>query len=158
MSSSPAERYQARFEASGHPWPDLVLNNLAHLWIGPRRGDFAPELILGVQSHLERCKSSATKQDAITWIVIRLGRLPSDPTPATITLIEGRYEEGKEILERRAAAQPPPPPPSPAGGEAPPAFAQLSPAEQQAQQAAIAAARRNLSKKLGGTADAPTAQ
>jgi hypothetical protein len=57
-----------RFENPGHPYPQLIAENLGHLWVGPRRNDFAPALIKAVQAHLDKYNLPKRQGDAINAI------------------------------------------------------------------------------------------
>lgn len=140
-----ADIVAARFNNPGHAYPEMVQAGLAELWVGPKRNDFHPRLILAVCKHLEKHERPHERGDAINATRNRV-------LQADWGWLEQRWEEAEAFREKMIAtgfpAEPPPLPPCPR------LFSEMTPEEQQAAREAIERARprRSLknSKAIGG--------
>lgn len=120
----------ARFKFPGHPYPDMCCNGLAHLWVGPRRNDFHPDLIKAVQKHLKKHNLPGERGDAINAIRNRI-------IQADWGWLEQREDESKPQATDNTTPNAPLPPIEKAWHE-------LTPEEQKQRRDAIAQAREKL--------------
>lgn len=116
----PSSRMEARFRACtgkdaqaehnracSRFWPQLVEQELSHLWQGPARGDFTPALLEGVRQRKVKLEQLADRSDCLTFI-------QNCVTRQEWLKLEEDYRVGQAALERRATQPAPVAPPAPA--------------------------------------------
>lgn len=130
----------ARFNNPGHPYPEMCVAGLGHLWVGPKRNDFAEPLIQAAQKHLKKHNLPCERGDGINYIRNLVRR-------SDWGALEQRDEEGQQLAAPVVATavdstfqQP----------VQPKAADEMSPEELAARKAAIALARQKLTQNQEG--------
>lgn len=90
-----------RFRYPGHLYPQLCQEGLGHIWVGPKRNDFAAPIVLAVRKHLEKHDLPSGRGDAINCIRNKI--LVGD-----YGWLEQRDEEGQVISFSASKPKPEP--------------------------------------------------